>query len=284
MESFERQKRVIVVEDLSCVGKCSLTVALPIISAAGVETSVLPTAVLSTHTGGFTGYTFRDLTEDIAPIAAHWRSLNLHTDGIYTGYLGSFEQIDLVKQLIDDFAGEDCEVIVDPAMADNGVLYPAFDMDFVAGMRSLCEKADCVVPNLTEASFLLGHTYKERYSQPEIEALLEELTAMGPRLAVLTGVSFEEGKLGAASYDREAGVFSYYFSEHIDGYYHGTGDVFASAFTAARLRGCSPSECLQLAVDFTVDSIRRTKIAGTENRYGVDFENGLAEFGYRFCS
>ena len=269
------QKRVLAVHDISCVGKCSLTVALPIISAAGIETSVLPTAVLSTHTGGFEGYTFRDLTEDIRPISAHWKSLNLQMDAVYTGYLGSFEQLTLVSELIRDFRRPDTVVLVDPVMADNGKLYPLFTMDFVAGMRKLCGIADIIVPNLTEAALMLGEEYRESYDRAYIEATLKKLAAIGPRKVVLSGVSFEPDKLGAASYDSATDTISYYFAERVDGYYHGTGDVFGSALLAAVMNGFSLADSIRVAVEYTVGAIRRTKAAGTDIRYGVDFENEI---------
>ena len=211
------QKRVLAVHDISCVGKCSLTVALPILSAAGIEASVLPTAVLSTHTGGFEGYTFRDLTEDIRPISAHWKSLNLKIDAVYTGYLGSFEQLTLVSELIRDFRRPDSVVLVDPVMADNGKLYPLFTMDFVAGMRKLCGIADIIVPNLTEAALMLGEEYRESYDRAYIETTLKKLAAIGPRKVVLSGVSFEPNKLGAAAYDSATDTISYYFAERVGG-------------------------------------------------------------------
>lgn len=269
------QKRVLAVHDISCVGKCSLTVALPILSAAGIEAPVLPTAVLSTHTGGFEGYTFRDLTEDIRPISAHWKSLNLKIDAVYTGYLGSFEQLTLVSELIRDFRRPDSVVLVDPVMADNGKLYPLFTMDFVAGMRKLCGIADIIVPNLTEAALMLGEEYRESYDRAYIETTLKKLAAIGPRKVVLSGVSFEPNKLGAAAYDSATDTISYYFAERVDGYYHGTGDVFGSALLAAVMNGFSLSDSIRVAVEYTVGAIRRTKAAGTDIRYGVDFENEI---------
>ena len=146
------QKRVAAIHDISGFGKCSLTVALPIISAAGIETTIMPTAVLSTHTGGFTGYTYRDLTGDLRAIAEHWKSLELHFDAIYSGFLGSFEQIDIVKDFIDMFRADGNITVVDPAMADNGQMYSLFNMEFAKAMASLCAKADIVVPNITEAA------------------------------------------------------------------------------------------------------------------------------------
>ncbi len=268
------QKRVLAVHDISCVGKCSLTVALPIISSAGVETSVLPTAVLSTHTGGFEGYTFRDLTDDIIPIINHWKTLDLKIDAIYTGYLGSFEQLNLMKKLFGQF--NDSLVLVDPVMGDHGKLYPAFTKDFAKGMRSLCEMADIVVPNLTEASFMLDRPYIESgYDEDYIVSMLKELGDLGPDKVVLTGVTFDEDKLGAASYNKTTGEINYYFQDKIEGYYHGTGDVFGSALIAALMNDKTIEEAMKIAVEFTVGCIQRTKIAGTDVKYGVDFENEI---------
>ncbi len=269
------QKRALAVHDISCVGKCSLTVALPILSAAGIECSALPTAVLSTHTGGFKGYTYRDLTDDMQPCIDHWQTLGLNVDAVYTGYLGSFRQLDIVKNLFDTLCADSLK-LVDPVMADNGKLYTGFDTKFVSGMRSLCEKADIIIPNITEASMMLGTEYREEGAdRAYIENMLRSLTALGPRKAVLTGVSFEDGQLGAAGYDADSDRFCYYFSERIVGYYHGTGDVFGSAFLCAMMLKNDLYGALKAAVDFTVGAIRRSFAAGTENRYGVDFEGAL---------
>lgn len=271
------QKRVITIQDISCIGKCSLTVALPILSAAGVETSILPTAILSTHTGGFTGYTFRDLTDDIEPICDHWKTLDIRVDAIYTGYLGSRHQQDLVAGIFDDFRQDDTIIMVDPAMADQGQLYPAFDMDFALGMRDLCAKADLIVPNITEACFMLQEPYREDFSQDDIEAMLRRLTDLGPACAVLTGVSFEDGKLGAAAFDKRTGTFNYYFRERIEGYYHGTGDIFSSALLAGIMCDKTLGQAIKVAVDFTVGAIQRTYAANTDRKYGVDFEHEIPE-------
>jgi len=271
------QKRALAVHDISCVGKCSLTVALPILSAVGVETSVLPTAVLSTHTGGFTGYTFRDLTDDILPIMQHWKSLNLHVDAIYTGYLGSFRQLELVSELIDTFRKKDTIVLIDPVMADNGVLYASFTPEFVKGMAALCAKADIIVPNLTEACLMLGEEYRESgYDRGYIKNILKRLSALGPEKVVLSGISYTPDKLGSAAYDRTNGGFYEYLGDRIDGCYHGTGDIFASALLGAVMNGKTLPEAAKIAVDFSAGSIRRTHDAGTDVKYGVDFEHGLA--------
>lgn len=269
------KKRVLAIHDVSCFGRCSLTVALPIISATGVECTVIPTAVLSTHTGGFTGYTFRDMTDDIEPIVDHWESLGLGFDAIYTGYLGSVRQIDIVKDVVRRF-GKDAVFIADPAMADNGKMYPLFDMEFAERMGSLCAMADIVVPNITEACFMLGREYKEGPYTPEyILDLMKALAEKGSKKVVLTGVYFEEGKLGASTYDSETSKTSYTFRDVIPGYYHGTGDVYASALVAAVMNGRSLEDAASIAVDFTVGSILRTRASGADIRFGVDFEEGL---------
>jgi pyridoxine kinase len=270
------QKRVVTIQDISCIGKCSLTVALPILSAAGIETSILPTAILSTHTGGFTGYTFRDLTEDVKPITDHWKTLNIGVDAIYTGYLGSEEQQKLIAGIFEDFRQEGTIILVDPAMADQGKLYPAFDESFALGMRDLCALADIIAPNLTEACFMLERPYPgEDYDQPYIEDTLRKLAALGPEQVVLTGVSFEPGKLGAAAYDRRLDGIDYYFTERVEGYYHGTGDIYSSALLAGILNDAPLADAIRIACEFTVAAIRRTHSAGTDPKFGVDFEHEL---------
>ncbi|MDR3552489.1 MAG: pyridoxamine kinase [Clostridia bacterium] len=272
------QKRVAAIHDISGFGKCSLTVALPIISVAGIETSVIPTAVLSTHTGGFTGFTYRDLTEDLRPIARHWKSLGLTFDALYSGFLGSFEQLEIVSEIFDLFKTKENLILVDPVMADNGELYSLFNTDFAAGMAKLCSKADIIVPNLTEAAFLLKREYREGpYDKAYIGELLKALAALGPSRVVLTGVWFDKSELGAACYDDSTGETGFALSKTIEGYYHGTGDVFASALLSGLLNGFSLSDSTQLAVDFTAGSIRRTYEAGTDVRFGVNFEAGLPE-------
>ena len=275
------QKRVITIQDISCIGKCSLTVALPILSAAGIETSILPTAILSTHTGGFAGFTFRDLTDDVIPVTEHWKTLDIRVDAISTGYLGSEQQQQLIAGIFKDFKQEGTIILVDPAMADQGKFYPAFDQHFALGMRDLCRQADIIVPNLTEASFMLEKPYLgEDYDQAYIEETLLQLAALGPRQAVLTGVSFEPGRLGAAAYDRELDSFEYYFTEKIEGYYHGTGDIYSCALLAGILNGKSLADAIRIACEFTVAAIRRTKEAGTDPKFGVEFEcelGGLIE-------
>ena len=274
------QKRVAAIHDISCFGKCSLTVALPVISAAGIETSVIPTAVLSTHTGGFTGFTYRDLTDDILSVVRHWQTLNLKFDAVYTGFLGSFEQIDIMTEVFAALKTSDNLILVDPVMADNGKLYSIFPPDFPEGMKKLCTHADIVVPNMTEAALLVGDEYREGpYDKAYIEELLGRLAETGPQRVVLTGVYFDDKELGAAVY--ENGAVTYLMSHRIEGYYHGTGDLFASALLAGVLTGLSLADAAQAAIALTVESIQRTRAAGTDVRFGVNFEAGLVDFAAR---
>jgi pyridoxine kinase len=269
-------KRVLAIHDISGVGKCSLTVALPIISACGVECAAAPTAVLSTHTGGFEGYTFRDLTDDLAPMFAHWDALGVKFDAAYSGYLGSARQIAIVEQAFSRVRDTGGVIIVDPVMADNGTLYASFPPDFPDGMRSLCERADIILPNMTESALMLGEAYVAGpYTREYVDGLLRRLAVLPRRVAVVTGVYFGDEQLGAAAIDRETGEISYALAPKIDGMYHGTGDVFASVFVGAYLRGLAVPRALQIAADFTSRTVLRTKLAGTEPRYGVAFEPEL---------
>lgn len=279
MKNKTHQKRVAAIHDLSGFGKCSLTVALPILSTAGIETSALPTAILSTHTGGISGYTYRDLTADMRPIMQHWKSLDIKFDAIYTGYLGSFEQLDIVKEFFDTFRTTHNLILVDPVMGDNGELYTSFTREFATGMRTICNKADIIVPNLTEAALLLDEPFHPGpYTHAFIESTLKKLSALGPEKVVLTGVYFKENELGAATYDRTTDTTDYVFTQKIPGYYHGTGDVFASALLAALMNDFSLIDSAAIAVHFTTDSIRRTYKAKTDYRFGVNFEQSFPDF------
>ena len=261
--------KILTVQDISCVGQCSLTVALPIISACGVEACVLPSAVLSTHTAGFSGYTFRDLTDDMPAIEAHWKKEGIAFDAIYTGYLGSTEQIAHVKSLIANVMAEGGKAIVDPAMADNGKLYPGFDEAFVEAMKGLCAKADYLVPNITEASLLTGLPYKTEYDRAYIDALLDAMVALGAKNVVLTGVSYAPDKTGVVVY--ENGEYAYYEHDKLANGCHGTGDIYASAFVGSLVRGRSAFEAARIAADYAVDCIRYTATLDG-HWYGAAFE------------
>ncbi len=272
---MESQKRLIAINDISGFGKCSLTVALPVISAAGVETVCMPTAVLSTHTGGFKGFTYRDLTEDMPKMAEHWKTIDINPAAIYSGFLGSFDQIDIVKNFVDDFKTENTLFIADPCMADHGKMYSVFDESFAKAMASLCAKADIILPNITEACFMVGEEVIEGVQTEEyIENLLNKLLSMGAKNVILTGVCFEEGKLGAACMGQDK-VPHYYFENRLEGVYHGTGDVFASSFCGAILNNLSLHEAMAIAVRYVCNCIARTQTMDRPIKYGVDFERGI---------
>lgn len=270
-------KRVITVQDISCVGKCSLTVALPIISAMGVETCVIPTAVLSTHTA-FKDFTFCDLTSNIAPVCAHWKKERFHFDAIYTGYLGSFEQLELMKKLFDDFAGNDTTIIVDPCMADNGKLYTGFTREFALAMAGLCARADVIVPNMSEACYMLGTDYiADGYDRDYVQNLLVSLASLGAKKVVLKGIQFDDERLGIALYDSASCKTEWYFHKRLPQSFHGTGDIFASVLTGALVRGLSLKDSCRLAADFVVQSITQTLSHADYNWYGVDFESAIPD-------
>lgn len=278
-----KQKRAVCINDISCLGKCSLTVALPIISALGVETVVLPTAVLSTHTA-FEGFTFHDLTDEVEPIRNHWAQRGETFDTIYSGYLGSLKQISLVSDLIDTFKSEETKVIIDPVLGDNGSLYKNFTADFPKEMAKLCAKADVITPNLTEAAFLLGEEYVESgYNEEYIVNLLRRLSSLGAKKVVLTGVSYDKESLGVACFDSETYKYTYIKSDKINSMFHGTGDVWASTFTGAFTRGYSFEEAARIATDFTADSIKATLDSKDEHWYGVKFELCLPELCKKYC-
>lgn len=265
------QPRVLTVQDISCFGKCSLTVALPVISAMGVETCIIPTAILSTHTGGFTGYTWRDLTDDIPKISDHWKTLGLKFNSIYTGYLGSETQINMVGDLFDRF-GDGAIKFIDPVMADNGKLYTGFTEEFAAKMAKLCGKADIIVPNLTEACFMLGIKYPGYdYDEDYIKDVLVKLTKLGCRTAALTGVVLDPTKQGVMAYDSVTGEFCSYYRENLDVKFHGTGDVYASTMCGALALGKGLRDAIAIAVDYTVECIKRS-MGDDEHKYGVRFE------------
>ena len=267
-------KRILTIQDISCVGQCSLTVALPILSACKMETCILPSAILSTHTAGFSGFTFRDLTDDMPKIKEHWEKENIKFDAVYTGYLGSIKQIDYVKEIMEATGKEGCVRIVDPAMADNGKLYGLFDLDYVESMKTLCTCADILLPNITEACFLSGVEYKESYDKEYIMTLLNKLSQMGAKNVVLTGVSYQEGKTGVVVYENKE--YKYYEHKKIEKGCHGTGDVYASAFTGAYMGGKDMLTSAKIAADYTVKCIENT-IDDKNHWYGVKFETALSD-------
>lgn len=267
-------KSIVAIHDISCFGRCSLTVALPILSACGVQTSVIPTAVLSTHTGGFRNNTFCDLTSQIEPIANHWKEENLEFDAIYCGYLSSEKQIFSVISAINTLKKEKTTVIIDPVMGDNGKYYSGFSKTYPQFMLKLCKKADIITPNITEACLLTGIEYIPlNYDKSYIEKILKKLFKLTNAKIILTGISFDEKKIGVAVLDE--GEIFYQFSEKSERSLHSTGDIFASVLTGALLNERSLKAATQLAINFTAVCIKQTIDDNTESRYGVNFEKQL---------
>lgn len=267
-------KRILTIQDISCVGQCSLTVALPILSACGLETAILPSAVLSTHSVGFRDFTFRDLTEDIPAIQHHWQQEGIRFQAVYTGYLGSARQIEMVKDICRNLLVPDGKKIVDPAMADRGELYPVFDMDFVQEMKKLVGEGDIVLPNITEASLLTDTEYREEYDEEYICGLVEGIHRLGAGTVVLTGVSYDAHSTGVLV--SEQGKQTYYRHELLDRGCHGTGDVYASSFVGAYMHGKTVPEAARIAADYTLACIKNT-LDDPDHWYGVKFEPVLGE-------
>jgi pyridoxine kinase len=270
-------KRIVTIQDVSCFGKCSITVALPLVSAMGVECAIIPTSILSTHTGGFKNFTFTDLNEDIPKIANHWQEYDIKFDSIYTGYLGNEKQINYVIDFISKFRGENTLVFVDPAMADKGKMYAGFDEKFPSHMARLCGVADIIVPNITEASFLLGIPSTEEYDEAYIIDVCKKLANLGAKKVILTGIHFGNTTQGAYFYDSETEKTYYYCRDTIDASFHGTGDTFSSVLCAGLTKGYSIEKAIKIAVDFTVLCIEKTLPDVVNHPYGTKFEECIPE-------
>lgn len=265
-------KRILTIQDISCVGQCSLTVALPILSAAGLETAILPSSVLSNHTGGFSGWTFTDLTEDIPKIRERWEKEKIDFSAVYTGYLGSPKQIEYVKDIVNSRLISGGHFIVDPAMADNGKLYAGFNGAFVEEMKKLCFSADIILPNITEAALLTDMEYRETYDSSYTDELTDKLLKNGAKTIVFTGISYRPETTGVLIV--ENGKQSYYEHRKIAGGCHGTGDVYASAFVGALENDFSAFDAAKIAADFTVECIEKTQ-GDASHWYGVKFETAI---------
>lgn len=264
---MQRQQRVIAINDISSFGKCSLTVAISILGAAGLETCAVPTAVLSAHTG-FKGYTFCDLTENILPSANHWKSLGLSFDGIYSGYLGSAKQVDYVSKLMDMF---DVKIkLVDPVMGDDGVLYDGFSQEYCEHMRKLIKRADVIVPNVTESCLLTGIEYKEEHTKEYIDELISALNEICDASVIITGINSKEDKITTSVC--ENGKTRYIENDKQRAVYSGTGDVFASTFMSALMLGNSLFDSAKIAAEFVGECIELTKTFSSTRHYGINFE------------
>ena len=265
--------RVLAINDVSCIGKCSLTAALPIISACGIECNVLPTALLSTHTGGFTGYTFRDCSEDIPAIMRHWKSLGIRFDFIYSGYLGNISQIDMVENIKKELLAENGIFVVDPVMGDSGKLYAGFTDEYVERMKALCKQADYILPNVTEACYLTGLPYP--LTKQTAAQAVSALTALCPK-PIVTGVV--DGGDVAVAYTNESGEICSYAHKNVEGFFCGAGDVFASAFIGCLARNKTEETAIRLASDFATACIKRSAVEVPDKRFGLPFEKELFPF------
>ena len=270
-------KRIATIQDISCFGKCSITVSLPVISAMGIECAIVPTTVLSTHTAGFSGYTVCDISDQLMPIAEHWKKENITFDTLYTGYLANEEQINSTIRFIELIKTEKTTVFVDPAMADHGKLYPGFPAEFPSKMRALCSVADVLCPNITEAALLLGKEYKNagEYDESYIEELARGLAELGAKYVVITGVKYGDGRHGAVAYDKDSGEYHYLFGKDLEYSFHGTGDIFSSVLCGALTESDDIVSSTQKAVDFTIACIEQTIPDRANHPYGVKFEECL---------
>lgn len=268
--------KILTIQDISCFGQCSITVALPIVSAFGIETAILPSAVLSTHTAGFTDFTVRDLTDDLPLIRKHWEKEGIDFDAIYTGFIASIEQLDYIKEIIDSRLKDEGLVFVDPAMADHGEFYNGFDQEFADKMGELCKLGDYILPNTTEACYILHRPWKEEFTNEEMLEMANELSAFTKRFVILKGDTHKEGQLGMIVLDKQEGTCEIVYNDRIDYVSHGTGDVFASAFVGSTMIGKSPTSAAKVAGEFTKMAIEKT--VGDENhKYGVKFEQVILE-------
>ncbi len=267
-------KRIVTIQDFSCVGKCSLTSALPVISAAGVEACGIPTALLSNHTGFRTFYS-KDLTDELVPVGRQLKTENITFDAVYTGYIASIHQMQLISDFIDDFGGGDTLIFVDPVMGDNGHIYSGLSADYPQHMRKLCEKADILAPNLTEACLLTGREYSPDITQYDAREMLQELFGLCGGYAFITGIRNGD-EIGAVGYDGKQ--FHHSFMKHEDIVCAGTGDILSAAFLGAVMRGASHTEALDIAVDFTYEAVRLTALDPDRRPYGVQFEPALPRY------
>ena len=267
--------RIAAIHDLSCFGRCSLTIALPVLSAMGCQCCPLPTALLSAHTG-FPGNTFLELTVEMGRIAEHWAAMDLQFDAIYSGFLGSADQVDTVARFFDTFKKSDTAVIVDPVMGDHGTAYRTCTPELCRGMRVLAENSDVITPNLTEAALLLDRPYEE-IRQSDAYEVVRRLSVGGRRSVVLTGYSSELGQTGALCFDRDSGESKAVQTPREPQDFSGTGDLFASVLAGGVARGVPLFQAAQAAADFVRDCIARTLAEGLTEQDGVDFEPLLGQ-------
>lgn len=265
--------RIVTVHDISCFGRCSLTVIMPILACMGIQVCPAPTALLSTHLGGFKNIAFYDFTERMAEFYRHWRQEQIDFNCIYSGFLASTEQIDTVTQFIDAFSANKPLVLVDPVMGDEGKLYSVYTAEMQIHMKRLVSKADVITPNFTEACFLLGECYQEQVLDPAmLRDWLVRLAGFGPGIVVMTGIPLTGRQIMNIGYERSTGRFWQVVSEQIPARYPGTGDIFASILAGAPLNKESVPQAIELAADFVALAIKATYAAGSPTREGVLLE------------
>ena len=272
-------KRIASIQDFSCIVSCSQTIALPVLSAMGVECAALPTALLSAHTA-FDGFVSLDLTPQLPAIMAHWRAMHLRFDAVYTGYLASAEQVGLVGALLDGMDERPALTLIDPVMGDNGALYAGFSDAFPQAMRALCGRADVLTPNVTEACLLTGTAYSPVQDAAQTRRLLERLLELGCRAAVLTGLRVD-GDMAVAALQRD-GTGTLVRTSYIPEVFHGTGDLFASTCAGALVQGAPLERAVRLAADYVALTLRRTVQAPDRRWYGVNFQETLPELMARW--
>lgn len=264
-------KKILTIQDISCYGQCSITVALPILSSRGIETAILPSAILSTHTSGFNNFTVLDLTDEMPKIINHWINEGIKFDAIYTGYIGDVRQFDMILKCKDMLLNENGLFIVDPAMADHGKLYPALNNDIVEGMKKICKVADYIIPNITEACFLTDNEYKDTCDEAYTKQLLNDLYSLGAKNIILSGIT-NGNNIGASSFDGNSIIRV--LQTKCEKSYHGTGDIFSSIIVANILNNVPLKDNLMDATKFIVDCINATK-DDLNHSYGVKFEDVL---------
>ena len=268
-------EKVLTMQDISCYGQCSITVALPIISAWGYETAILPSAILSTHTSGFKNFTVHDLSNEIPKIINHWKSEGIKYDAFYVGYLGEISHFDLVIKVKNELLNKDGIFVLDPVMGDNGKLYPAFNDDYVKAIRRLIKEADIILPNLTEACFLTGIEYNEEYDESYIKNVINKLLELGAKKIALTGIAYQKEMTGVVIYDENG--YQHFTHRRINKSYHGTGDVYASTFLGAYLSNNDLLKSTKIAAKFVVKAIENT-LDDPNHNYSVKFEPLLVDF------
>ncbi len=269
---MEKQKKIALINDMSCVGRCSLTAALPIVSACGFQAVPLPTGFFSAQSE-FEGFVCADLTDRMQSFADHWKDIGVRFDAIYTGYLATRQQAETVKHFLIDFKKSDTLLVVDPVMGDNGEFYSGIDESFISEMRFLCAMADVITPNVTEAEMIAGiECTHPPYSADHIKELLINLRNLGTGRIVITGIESDDGQIGCAVYDSYTRKANMFFTPKAEGRFPGSGDVFASTLVSAIMKEKEFTDAVQIAMTFTCDCVEKTALSDDPRGFGLQFE------------